>query len=552
MSFLTPEIMKGTDWRAIERAVARLIGHCGWRNVSIIGRSGDMGADILGTRQEGSTVKNWVIQVKSIKGGDYVKPTGLNEVMQAQSIYGAHIAALATNGDFAPSVRKRKAELEKAGFSVKIWNGAFLQSLLQQWPEKHFGNRPLREYQSEIVNRAIHSFDEHKKKIQYVVATGLGKTVIAAEIANKLWNKGCRKILVLCHAKDLALQLEQGFWTQIGKSIPTRYFFDGMPPLVYEGVNFGLYQSLQGYISGIQPGEFDVVIVDEAHHALSHGFRSCIDHLSPKFLIGMTATPWRGDGKSITELFGDPIARVSLIDGMAMGYLSHVDYRLYCDNINWQVIPELSQKRLTIRDLNKKLFLPQRDYAIVDEIYKATSHMFAPRIAIFSPSIEHAKKFASLLSAKGIPCQNLSGEEPVERRRRLLAFTAGNLKAVTAVDVLNEGIDVPDVNLLVFLRATHSRRIFVQQLGRGLRLSRDKDKVIILDFVSDVRRMAEVAEFNHEARIRGDASENVFLKDGVVKFNDPKAERFIETWLADVADLSEIGDTEKLKFPEDF
>ena len=383
-----------------------------------------------------------------------------------------------------------------------------------------------------------------------MVATGLGKTIIAAEIAARLWEKGCRRALVLCHAQELALQLEQGFWPQLSKSIPTRYFFDGMPPLVYDGVNFGLYQSLQGYLSGIEPGSYDVVIVDEAHHAMAHGFRSCVEHLAPRFLIGMTATPWRGDGKSLDELFGEPIARVSLVDGMAMGYLSHVDYRLYCDNIDWQAVPELSCENLTIRDLNKRLFLPQRDDAVIGEILREASNLENARVAIFSPSIEHARRFAAMLSASGLPCAPLSGEERVERRRRLMAFSVGKLKAVTAVDVMNEGIDVPDVNMLVFLRATHSRRIFVQQLGRGLRVAPDKEKVLVLDFVSDIRRMAEMAEFDKEARKEGARRENLFLKDGVVKFNDLRARKFVEAWLADVADLGGASDSEKLKFPE--
>jgi superfamily II DNA or RNA helicase len=144
----------------------------------------------------------------------------------------------------------------------------------------------------------------------------------------------------------------------------------------------------------------------------------------------------------------------------------------------------------------------------------------------------------------------LSITDRVERRKRLLAFAGGKLMAVTAVDVMNEGIDVPDVNLLVFLRATHSRRIFVQQLGRGLRLAPDKEKVIVLDFVSDIRRMAEVAELDHEARRQGKKPESLFLRDGVVNFSDPNGQKFIEAWLADVADLSGASDTEKLKFPE--
>lgn len=550
MSFLTDDIMKGTDWRALERAVARLMSHCGWRDVAIIGRSGDMGADIVGVRDSEGIPRSWVVQVKAVMGGGYVGKKGLDEVMKAQSVYGAHVAALATNGDFNPVVHRRKDTLERAGFEVKLWNGTFLRGLLGRWPERHYLKRPLREYQGEIADKSINIFEEGGRKVQYVVATGLGKTVIAGEIASRLWDRGCRKILVLCHATDLALQLEQGFWPQLGKSVPTRYFFDGTPPLIYEGVNFGLYQSLIGYLNGVEPGSFDVVIVDEAHHALSHGFRKCVEHLEPQFLIGMTATPWRGDGKSIDELFGEPIARVSLVDGMALGFLSQVDYRLYCDNIDWDAIPSLSRERLSIRDLNKKLFLPQRDEAAISEVSRIASETKNPRIAVFSPSVAHAERFARMLTARGFPCESLSIGDRVERRKRLLAFSGGKLSAVAAVDVMNEGIDVPDVNMLVFLRATHSRRIFVQQLGRGLRLAHDKEKVVVLDFVSDIRRMAEVAELDHEARVRGKKPESLFLKDGVVSFSDPAAQKFIEAWLTDVADLSEASDTEKLKFPE--
>lgn len=536
----------------MERAVARLMSHCGWRDVAIIGRSGDMGGDIVGMREAAGKARSWVVQVKSVQGGAYVGKAGLDEVMLAQSIYGAQVAVLASNGDFTQSAHKRKVELEKAGFEVKLWNGTFLSELLSRWPQEHHQNRPLRSYQSDIADRVTNIYDNGGRRAQYVVATGLGKTVIAGAIASRLWEKGCKKILVLCHALDLALQLEQGFWPQISKSVPTRYFFDGMPPLAYEGINFGLYQSLVGYLSGIEPGTYDLVIVDEAHHALAHGFRKCVEHLSPRFLIGMTATPWRGDGKSIDDLFGEPIARVSLVDGMEMGYLSRVDYRLYCDNIDWDVVHTLSLERHSVRDLNKRLFLPQRDEAVISEILKSARTVLNPRIAIFSPSIKHAEQFAAMLSVRGLLCESLSIGDRVERRRRLLAFSGGKLSAVTAVDVMNEGIDVPDVNILVFLRATHSRRIFVQQLGRGLRLSKDKDKVIVLDFVSDIRRMAEVSEMDKEARVRGKKAESLFLSNGLVSFSDPQAQKFIEAWLSDVADLSEAADTEKLKFPEGF
>ncbi len=210
----------------------------------------------------------------------------------------------------------------------------------------------------------------------------------------------------------------------------------------------------------------------------------------------------------------------------------------------------MSHKNLSIRDLNKRLFLPQRDEAVISELKKAMHEVDNPRIAIFSPSIEHSNRFAEMLSAAGIPCAALSKVDKAERRRRLLSFAAGSYQAVCAVDVMNEGIDIPDVNILVFLRATHSRRIFVQQLGRGLRLSEGKEKVIVLDFVSDIRRMAEMIDMNNEGKAKGAEHEVVYLRDGFVSFSDARVESFVNMWLEDVADLSGSDDEVKLKFPE--
>lgn len=550
MTFLTSEIMKGTDWRAFERAVARVMLHCGWKDVSVIGESGDKGADIIASRETNGKRETWVTQVKAITGGKYVGVAGVNEATQAQAVYNAHVAVLATNGDFTRSVETRQATLTAAGFNVKRWNGTFLRQILDKASSLPIHRKEPRQYQKDVIEKSLMAFDEGKNKVQYVVATGLGKTLIAAELIEELRKRGCKSFLVLCHAQDLALQLEQSFWSQIDKEIPTRYFFDGVPPLVYDGVNFGLYQTLRGWLSGLEPNSFDVIIIDEAHHAMAHGFRACLEHLTPKFLVGMTATPWRGDGVSIDQLFGEPIAKVSLVDGMSLGYLAQVDYRLYCDNIDWRSIPDLTSERLTVRDLNKQLFLPQRDEAILNEVIRNIKEISAPRVAIFSPSIEHARRFAEVLSAAGIPCRSLSGIDKVERRRRLLEFASGRLTAVTAVDVLNEGIDVPDVNLMIFMRATHSRRIFVQQLGRGLRLAPNKEKVIVLDFVSDIRRLAEVVELDREIK-KENTKRTIYLRSNVA-FSDIRAQKFIESWIEDITNLAETDESEKLKFPEVF
>jgi superfamily II DNA or RNA helicase len=552
MNFYTDDISNGYNWKGLERTIARLMGHLGWGNITVIGGTGDKGCDILATKTESSQIKSWVVQAKAVSGDRYIGPQALKEAIDALSFYDANIAAVSTNGEFTQTARQRQKQLEKNGYTLKLWNGTFIQQLVTQMPNDHAGFRTLRTYQDKIVKKVIAAYECAEKRAFYIVATGLGKTVIAATIARELWECGCRRILVLCHATDLALQLEQGFWSQLKKEVPTSVFFDGLPPRNTEGISFGLYQSLYGYLPGIEPEQFDVVIVDEAHHALAHGFRTCLEHLKPKFLIGMTATPWRGDGQSLTTVFGNAIEKVSLVDGMAMGYLAKVDYRILCDNVDWNNMENVSKQKLSIRDLNKRLFLPQRDEAVISEIQKAIKNIPTPRIAIFSPSIEHSIRFTDMLSAAGIPCAALSRVDKAERRRRLLAFAAGTYMAISAVDVMNEGIDIPDVNVLVFLRATHSRRIFVQQLGRGLRLSEGKEKVIVLDFVSDIRRMADMIEMNNEGKIKGVENEVVFLQEGFVSFSNAKLERFVNVWLEDVADLGDSDDETNLTFPEGF
>ena len=552
MNFFTDDIANGINWKGLEKAVARMMGHLGWKDVNVIGGAGDKGADILADRKEGEHVKAWVVQSKAVSGDRYIGPKAIDEAIKALSFYDTQVAAVATNGEFTQTAMARQKQLEKNGYLLKLWNGTFLRAMIERMPANHAGYRTLREYQLSMVEKVGAADDAGEKKAFYIVATGLGKTVIAATIARHLWERGCRRILVLCHATDLATQLEAGFWPQLTKEVPTSVFFNGLPPRNSEGISFGLYQSLYGYLPGIDSEQFDVVIVDEAHHALAHGFRTCLDHLKPKFLIGMTATPWRGDGQSLNLVFGAPVAKVSLVDGMAMGYLSKVDYRILCDNVDWDNMQSLSKKKLSIKDLNKRLFLPQRDEAVIAEIQKTISQIQNPKIAVFSPSIEHAKRFAEMMSASGIPCVSLSCSDKAERRKRLLSFSSGAVMALTAVDIMNEGIDIPDVNMLVFLRATHSRRIFVQQLGRGLRLSEGKEKVVVLDFVSDIRRMAEMVEMNNEGKEKGAEREILYLKNGFVSFSDAKMEKFVNVWLEDVADLGDSNDDTKLTFPEGF
>ncbi|MCP4607780.1 MAG: DEAD/DEAH box helicase family protein [Planctomycetes bacterium] len=554
MTFLTEEVMGGNDWRGLELAVVRLMLHCGWNNVQDVGCSGDKGADILAVHSSEKNGKpdTYLVQVKAVSGGKYVGVAAINQALQGQGHYKTRVTVVATNGDFTDSALKRRDKLREEGFDVRLWNGSFLAKLLEKWPDYPPGQKEPRPYQNKIIKKVLSNSRNGRGKSLFIVATGLGKTVIASTAASQLMADGLKRVLVLCHSTDLAQQLQKEFWNQISKSVPTRIFMGGDAPVPIEGINFGLYQTLHGYLGGIDPDAFDLVVVDEAHHALANAFASCMAHLQPKFLIGMTATPWRGDGVLLDSVFGEPIDKVSLVDGMKMGYLSHVDYRLKCDNIDWDEVPKLAKKTVSVRDLNKRLFLPQRDEAVIQNLTSAMKEFNNPRIAIFSPSISHAENFARKLNSLGIPAANASIDDKIKRRSILMDFTAGRLAALTSVDVLNEGIDAPDVNILVFLRATHSRRIFVQQLGRGLRLAPGKDKVVVLDYVTDIRRLAAIASLNREAKeeVKAGEIETVYLKEGVVSFSNQQAQGFVETWLDDVASLEDTEEAEKLTFPE--
>ena len=419
MSFLSDELLKGTDWRWLERSVARLMSHCGWRHVMPIGRTGDKGADILAVRHTkgAAAPRQWVVQVKAVTGGSYIGVNAIAEAMSALSLYGAQCAAVATNGDFTRSAHARRDELAKAGYDLRLWNGHFLREVLSQWPEEHPERRELRPYQSNLLNDILFRMQAGTSRAHFVMATGLGKTVVAAEVIRHLFDKSCATALVLCHSQDLALQLERAFWPHLKASESTSVFLDGTPPQRPRGVTFGLYQTMVGYLPSMEPRQYDIIIIDEAHHALAAGFLACINHMNPKLLLGMTATPWRGDGDSIDRVFGAPLARVSLVDGMAMGYLAEVDYRILCDNIDWPQIPQLSSKKLSIRDLNKRLFLPQRDDAVIQEITQAAAETQQSKMLVYSPSVSHAGHFANLLSAAGIPARSVSGIDRLARQR---------------------------------------------------------------------------------------------------------------------------------------
>jgi superfamily II DNA or RNA helicase len=323
-------------------------------------------------------------------------------------------------------------------------------------------------------------------------------------------------------------------------------------------------------VGGTLP-DFDIIIIDECHHAGGEMYKRIISatragSADGPFLLGLTATPWRPDETDLSKYFGEPLFTMDMVTGLRMGFLANVDYRMYTDNINWKALPLLHGARLTPRQINRTLFISEWDNGVVRELQKAWSEQHKPRAIVFCGTIDHAITMRDQINAMGfcnasvIYSQTQGGQnmKAWERNKVLCDFHAGTINVICAVDVFNEGVDVPDVNLIVFQRVTHSRRIFIQQLGRGLRLATGKHKVIVLDFVSDIRRFAAGINLKNNLKDAESPASGRPMRirlQHTVTFRragaeDPHSESFLRQWLEDVATVENAGeDASVLKFP---
>ena len=290
------------------------------------------------------------------------------------------------------------------------------------------------------------------------------------------------------------------------------------------------------------------LVVDEAHHIGAPTFRSLVDKINPHFLVGATATPWRGDGFDIDTVLGPAVVEIGIEEGLRRGFLSETDYRIFADNIDWKFVQRASKNSYSISQLNRRLIIPTRDDKAANLIAGVFRSECRKTCISYSPTGAHAKHFAAVLRQYGLRAEAVLAEfDHRLREARMSRFKAGDLDVAVTVDLFNEGVDVPDVDLIVFMRATHSRRIFVQQLGRGLRLSTTKDKVIVLDFVTDVRRVAEVLELDRA--VKGNV-ERLGMGGHLVSFSDESAGSFLSEWVLDQASLSERPGDHELRLPD--
>lgn len=542
--FLDERRLLQGPWQAFEKDVARLLLANGFEDVRIVGGSGDMGADVLGVK--GNNL--WVFQCKHTTSATPSRKA-IDEVVQAGRAYRADRLVVATSRPPGDSFHEEIARHRRAGRTIDVAPPSMLLDMMKKTPEFPPQRRTLRPYQEE-ASQQMRDALLATGRAQVVLATGLGKTVVMADLVADMLSDNLvpgGRVLVLAHTRDLVDQLQRAFWYQLPKWVATHKLDSTERPIHHDGVTFATVQSALARIEDMP--DFGLILVDEAHHIGAAQFQRALAQLNPPMVAGVTATPWRGDGYELDDLLGAPLVRLGISEGLQQGFLSDVDYRLLADNIDWTLVQERSQFSYSLKELNRRLILPTRDEEAA-RLIKSTWHERSRRAGIvFSPTIEHAKSFASMLGHYGFKAEAISSElAPRERAILMARFRAGLLDFLTTVDLFNEGVDVPDVDVLVFLRATHSRRIFVQQLGRGLRVSPNKDKVIVLDFVSDLRRMSEVIELDRA--VRGGDLERLGLGAHLVEFSDRSAGSFLREWMLDQADLFQREGEHDLEVPQ--
>jgi superfamily II DNA or RNA helicase len=329
-----------------------------------------------------------------------------------------------------------------------------------------------------------------------VLATGLGKTWLSAFDTDA---PEFRRVLFVAHREEILKQSQATFRAATRDGHFGELLVGGHKPTRGQHV-FASIQSLhEKRLESLRPDAYDVVIVDEFHHAEGKTYRDLLQHLKPRVLLGLTATPERTDGKSILGWFDGRIAaELRLWDALDLGLLSPFQYFGVHDQTDLSLI-EWRSGRYDVTALERVYTADDvRATAVLRAIHAKVRDARAMRALGFCVSVRHAEYMAAFCSRKGLPALAVTGETPGPRRDDALRrLRAGEVNVLFTVDLFNEGLDVPAVDTVLLLRPTESATIFLQQLGRGLRLAEDKECLTVLDFIGTAHR-----KFRFDQRFR--------------------------------------------------
>lgn len=356
-------------------------------------------------------------------------------------------------------------------------------------------------YQKEIlekldVERAIHN----RNKNLLVAATGTGKTVISAFDYKNFKNKSSSsKLLFVAHRKEILQQARATFQGVLRDNNFGDLWVDGIEPTNNEYV-FASVQTLNNRLKDIKmtPEYYDFIIVDEVHHISASIYRPIINYFKPKILLGLTATPERMDGADILEDFCNRIAaEIRLPEALNQKLLCPFQYFGITDsidltNVKWEKGKYVASELSSLYTKNNV-----RVVEIISILEKYTNDITDVRAIGFCVTVEHAIFMTEKFNLAGLKAECLTSKNANERDKIREQFKKKEFNYLFVVDIFNEGVDIPEIDTVLFLRPTESLTVFLQQLGRGLRLTEGKDCLTVLDFVGNSR-----PEYDFESKFR--------------------------------------------------
>lgn len=348
-----------------------------------------------------------------------------------------------------------------------------------------------REHQREMLEDLASERQHGHFRNLVVAATGTGKTIVAALDYKRLKAELPRaRLLFVAHRREILDQSLTTFRVALRDGAFGESLVAGQRPDRWDYV-FASVQSLhQAELDKIPPDYFDIVIVDEFHHAAAPTYERLLTHLKPRVLLGLTATPERTDGASVLGWFDGRIAsELRLWKALDDGLLSPFQYFGIGGAPNLSEV-KWSRGRYDSAALSN-VYTADHFFAlrVIQEVQKKISDPSKMRALGFCVDVAHAEFMATAFTRAGIAAAAVSADTKAsDRAKQLAALRNGELRCLFSVDLFNEGVDLPDVDTVLFLRPTESATVFLQQLGRGLRRAEGKECLTVLDFIGDAHR----------------------------------------------------------------
>lgn len=335
----------------------------------------------------------------------------------------------------------------------------------------------LKQHQIEAL-KALQMMRESSETIALLYhATGVGKTVTAVMDA-----KHCGgRVLFLAHTQELVNQATETFRKLWSSVTVGRYMESIKQPNAH--VVCGSVQSVALHLDSFHEDAFDYLIVDEAHHASADTYQKILSHFKPSFTLGLTATPERtDDNKVILDIFKNTAHKLDIKTAVEIGELVPVRCIRIHTNIDLTKV-RFNSIQYNIRDLESKIYVPERNKLIVDTWLR---YVLNKRTVVFCASVKHAQQIAHLFQEAHISAVAVSGDmKQSERKEFQDKFIHREIQVLCACDLLNEGWDCPEIEVLFMARPTMSKVLYTQQLGRGMRLFEGKESLMVFDFVDN-------------------------------------------------------------------